>query len=67
MNLPLESVITVNGIRLSEGQTMTVRVALLHFVADLQESGLGDDEVGKGICAGYTARASEIFKLMGIL
>lgn len=66
MILPLEAAITVNGVRLSEGQAMTVRVALAHFVDDLQRSGLGDDEHGKAMVAGYTARAAEMFRMMGI-
>ena len=65
MTLPSEPNIIVNGVRLSEGQAMTVRVALSHFCMDLQE-GLGSDEAGKAICAGYVARANEIFRLMGI-
>ena len=66
MRLPPEPVITVNGVRLSGGQASAVIVALAHFVTDLQENGLGDDEHGKAMCDGYTARAAEIFKLMRI-
>jgi hypothetical protein len=64
MSLSPEPTITVNGVRLSEGQAMAMRVSLMSFASYLQENGLGDDEVGKGICAGYLARANEIFRLM---
>jgi hypothetical protein len=64
--LPDESIITVNGIQLTEGQAMTVRVALGQFVMELSHNGLGDDEHGKALVKGYQERAHEIFKLMGI-
>ena len=32
---------------------MTIRVALQSFAMDLHQSGLGDDDTGKAICAGY--------------
>ncbi len=57
-----EPVITINGTQLSEGQAMTVRVALGAFAFDLKD-GLGDDDHGKTMTTGYRARLSEIFKL----
>ena len=58
-----EPAITVNGTRLSDGQAMTVRVALGGFAFDLQD-GLGGDEHGKAMAASYQARLSEIFKMI---
>lgn len=58
--------IIVNGVRLTVGQAMTVRVALGNFVMDLQANGLGDDEHGKVMKYAYVARANEIFKMMNI-
>lgn len=60
-----EPAITVNGWMLTEAQAMTVRVALNAFVAELREHGLGDDEHGVVMTAGYLARAHEVMKRMG--
>lgn len=57
-----EPMIIINGKLLTVGQAMTVRVALGAFAVDLQD-GLGDDDHGKEMTAGYKARLSEIFKL----
>ena len=43
---------------------MTLRVALGSFVMSLQAEGLGDDQVGKDIAAGYLRCSGEMFKLM---
>jgi hypothetical protein len=51
--------ITINGVELSIGQAMTMRVALSAFDCDC-----GDDEHGKAMTAGYKARTNEIFRLM---
>ena len=56
--------ITVNGVKLTLGQAMTVRVALGSFAMDLQNHGLGDDEVGKGMKQGYLNAISAIVALM---
>jgi len=45
---------------------MTVRVAVEHFAMGLRVTGLGNDETGKAICAGYLERVKEIQKLMGL-
>lgn len=42
-----EPVITINGVALSEGQALTVRVALEDFDSMLAENGLGEDETGR--------------------
>ena len=58
-----EPSITINGTPLTEAQAMTVRVALSSFALDLEE-GLGDDEHGQKMSAGYKARLGEIFKMI---
>jgi len=63
MNEPL---ITVNGQPLSEGEAMTIRVALNAFLQEMTEpAALGDDEHGKAMAAGYQkcARAT-LLKMM---
>lgn len=48
-----EAEIVINGRRLNHAESMTIRVAIEHFASDLREEGLGDDEMGKAITAGY--------------
>ena len=48
-----EAEIFVNGVKLNEGASMTIRVALQSFAMYLHQTGLGDDATGKAICAGY--------------
>jgi len=50
---PVEAIMTVNGHRLTVAESMTVRVALESLASHMSEDGLGDDETGKAICAGY--------------
>ena len=59
-----EPTITVNDTELSEGQAMTVRVALETFALMLSHEGLGEDETGIAICRGYLARIEEIRAMM---
>jgi hypothetical protein len=61
-----EADITINGQRLSEGQVMTVRVAIGDLASSLTVDGLGDDEVGKSICAGYLNCIQDIHRIMGL-
>lgn len=58
-----EPAITINGRPLTEGQAMTMRVALENFAMDLTE-GLGDDEHGKLMTGLYRARIAEIRTFM---
>ena len=60
-----EPAITVNGVRLTTGQAMTVRVALSHFALDLKEDGLGDDDHGLKMVEGYQGALAEIYKMIG--
>lgn len=59
-----EPSITINGAVLTEGQAMTVRVALEHYAHFLTVEGLGKDETGKAICAGYLRNIGEIRRLI---
>jgi hypothetical protein len=59
-----EPTITINGGVLSEGQAMTVRVALETFALSLFHEGLGQDATGTAICRGYLARIEEIRGMM---
>ena len=57
-----EASIVVNGVPLTIGQSMTVRVALESFASDLNSQGLGEDEMGKKITDGYLNSIEEIRK-----
>lgn len=61
---PPEPTIIVNGVLLSEGQALTLRVALTAFMFDVRGTGLGDDPHGKEMARNYIARAEEISVLM---
>jgi hypothetical protein len=58
-----EPQIVINGILLTESQSMTIRVAVESFATDLV-NGLGEDEIGKNICQNYKDRISEIRTFM---
>ena len=56
-----EPEMTIEGQRLSEGEVMTLRVALASFVLELQrKDALGADEHGRGMVAGYTKCAQSV-------
>lgn len=59
-----EPLITVNGVTLSVGQAMTVRVALTSFVSEMQTDGLGDDEHGIELAKSYADRGNEVLRIM---
>jgi len=61
---PNEPSIFINGVKLFEGQAMTMRVALETFISYLKDEGLGEDELGKAMVKGYLARIDEIRTLM---
>ncbi|KKN66522.1 hypothetical protein LCGC14_0470560 [marine sediment metagenome] len=42
------------------GDLMTIRMALTMYIMDLNRTGLGNDEMGKGICRGYIARSERL-------
>lgn len=61
----VEPKIRINGILLSVGASMTLRVALESFAGDLSEpDSLGSDEAGVKIRAGYLDQISVIRNLM---
>ena len=45
--------IIINGQQLSDGEAMTIRVAVESMSMDLVEEGLGEDEIGKSLTKGY--------------
>ena len=56
--------ITINGVELSQGQAMTVHVALQAYATDMSEKNvLGDDEHGEFMRKAYLERIKEINKL----
>jgi hypothetical protein len=59
-----EPQIIINGQMLTEGQAMTVRVAVGYFHSSLSELGLGDDEHGKTMTTHYRNRLREVSALM---
>jgi hypothetical protein len=64
MGFPKESNIVINGTQLSTSEAMTVRVAVGAFLMQMQSEGLGDDETGRAICAGYIRACADSLKLM---
>lgn len=62
----IEPEIIIENVRCTAGQAMTIRVALETFAMTLVEDGLGEDESGKAICAGYLRNIEEIRLLMRI-
>lgn len=64
MNSQPEPTVVINDTTLTDAQVMTLRCACSNFGSDLLENGLGDDEGGKAMTAGYLARLRELEKLM---
>jgi hypothetical protein len=62
--LPEEPRITISGVRLTEGQAMTLRVALESFAVDVASGGLGGGRHGRAMARGYAKRIDEIRRLM---
>ena len=60
MTTILEAKIIINGFQLTDGQAMAIRVALSHYADVLTDKGLGDDEQGIALQAGYLKNISEI-------
>ena len=57
--------ITIEGVRLSFGQAMALRVAATNFMSEMGEpDALGDDEHGRSMAKGYRERLSEVLTLM---
>ena len=60
-----EADMTINGVTLTRAQVMTLRVGMETFASQLHQDGLGTDEVGKSICAGYIRAVDQMRVLMG--
>lgn len=60
-----EARITINGQSATIAESMTIRVAIENFAAQLASEGLGDDEHGKRMVEGYTAAINEIRRKIG--
>jgi hypothetical protein len=52
--------ISINGVLLSEGQALAVRVACEAFITEMRTKGLGDDEHGKTMARMYIERLIEV-------
>ena len=60
-----EADITINGVVLSFGQSMALRVAVSSFLMSLSEpDALGDDDNGRGIAKGYKASMTEVMAMI---
>ena len=55
-----EPYITINGHDLTEGQAVTIRVAIETLASNLADIGLGSDEHGTVVAKNYLAKISEI-------
>ena len=56
--------VVINGIVCTDAMAMTIRVALSCYLTDVTHNGLGDDEMGKGICEGYKQQIAKIHEIM---
>jgi hypothetical protein len=64
----MEPVIYINGIRLTDAQAMTLRVALESFAADTTPpDSLGRDRHGRAMRVGYLTAIEGIRRAMGLL
>lgn len=59
-----EPTITINGQQLTEGQAMTIRVALETFAIDISSHGLGEDAHGQIMRENYARIIGEIRALI---
>lgn len=57
---PEEANVRINGRTLSLGESMTLRVAIEHYVSYLHDNGLGEDSHGKAMTKGYLVRLDDI-------
>jgi hypothetical protein len=63
MNRP----VIINGVELTEGQSMTLYAALSNFAMDLlaPSESMGVDDVGKSLRQGYLNRLAELYTIAG--
>ncbi|WP_395593054.1 hypothetical protein AB4P93_00040 (plasmid) [Pseudomonas sp. B26140] len=55
--------IQIEGVTLSTGQAMTLRVALAALIERMEQDGLGESEHGRAMAAAYIERGYEIIHL----
>ena len=62
----IEPAITINGHRLTQAQSLAVRVAVsdLYVEACDNPKSLGKDDLGIGLTAAYKARSREVLEIM---
>lgn len=61
----MEAEVIINGIKLTNAQSMTLRAALTDFRAQMSSDGaLGDDPHGRSMTQAYRDRASEVLGLI---
>lgn len=63
-NSSSEAEIIINGVQVSDGMAMTMRVAIESFASSLHENGLGDDEMGEKLTKGYLSNIELIRRVM---
>jgi hypothetical protein len=61
---PTEPEVTINGVKLTFAQSMTLRVAMCSFRSEMIEEGLGNDEHGRRMAKSYAEKAEEIIAAM---
>jgi len=59
-----EPIIIIDGVRLSPGEAMTVRVAVISFAEEMAPGCLGDDDHGKKMQEGYLGCAHSVLDIM---
>ena len=60
-----ESKVTINGIELTVGQVMSIRVAVSSMIMEMSEpDALGSDEMGKLLANGYVRNLREVEKML---
>lgn len=64
MTIGREPQIVINNMKLTQAEAMTVRVAIGAFQLHLMAEGLGEDETGRSISAGYQACLERVNRLM---
>jgi len=59
-----EAKILVEGVELTDAQSMAVRVALTAFIQEMRSDGPGDDQVGKTLSAGHIKNSEAVLALI---
>lgn len=57
-----EARIQINGRDLTEGESMTIRVAITSYLQDIQFNGLGEDEAGRSMARGYIDNCHSVLR-----